>query len=179
MRNIIIPTDLIEQDNSFAMVVYLMMQIKFYSNNGSELVVPESIGAALEYVMPLSRRIKEKIINAFDCLVELGYLNKENNYYYVDTDLFYCYETYMVCSEYAFDKLCCAPKLLRHYLILKDCEGEDFSLEFYADYEGVSTSTIKNYNRDLVALHLIKINTAMYDPATGKRSGNNTYTVIN
>jgi len=179
MENIIIPSDLIEQDNSYAMVTYIILQIILRPGNGHMSITPEWVGNTFGYEIPLSKKKREKINSTFKYLIEQGYLYKKNRSYYVDTNLFYHYGAYMSCSRPVFDELCCAPKLLRHYLILKDCEGKDFSLEYYADREGVSPSTIRRYNRDLEALGLIKTNTATYDPASGKRIANDIYTVLN
>ena len=179
MQNMVIPMDLIDQDNVYAMVVYATFQTVLNYGNGNKTISPDWIGDQLDYECPLGRNEKLKINNALKYLAKLGYLIKEDTHFKVDTDLFYNYETYVNCDRFIFDELCCAPKLFRHYLILKDCGGEDFSLEYYANREGTSTRTITRYNRDLESLGLIKTRTATYNPASGKRVGNNTYTVLN
>jgi len=179
MHNVIIPTDLIEQHNTYAMVVYAILQTTLNYGNGEVTVMPEWIGDKLGYEFPLSRKKREKINNTFKYLNEFGYLKKYKKYYKVNTDNFYNHKTYTKCNIFVFDELCCTPNLLRHYLVLKDCVEKDFSLEYYANREGVAPSTIRRYNRDLESLGLIKINTATYNPASGKRCGNNSYTVIN
>jgi len=179
MENVIIPDDLIEQDNSYALITYIILQTTLRPGNGHVSIAPEWVGKVLRYEIPLNSKKREKINNIFKCLVELGYLYKEDRLYYVDTNLFYHYSTFMSCSRSVFDELCCAPKLFRHYLILKDCEEKDFSLEYYANREGTSTRTITRYNRDLEALGLIKTSAATYNPTSGKRIANNIYTVLN
>lgn len=179
MENVIIPTDLIEQHNSYAMVTYAILQTVLNYGNGDMIVIPELVAEKLGYDIPLSRKKREKINGTFKYLADFGYLKKKGKHYMVDTNLFYNYSTFTKCNIFVFEDLCSAPKLLRHYLVLKDCAGKAFSLEYYANREGVTPVTISRYNKDLAALHLIEINTATYNPADGKRICNNTYTCLN
>ena len=179
MRDLIVPLDLVDQYDSNALMVYTSFQTRYCAGEGYQFVYPEPVGKMFDYEIPLTKNKREYIRNIFGHLYELGYLKMCGKLYMVDTDMFYNYERFIKCSRFAFDELNAAPKLFHHYLILKDCEGKAFSLEYYANREGVSTQTIINRNKDLAVLHLIEINTSTYNPASGKRVGNNIYTVLN
>jgi len=179
---VLIPNEVLFCVDKNAIVVYGILQLIFRQKVGDVIISADIVAQQLGYEIPLNKKKRETIRNTFAYLEELDYLKKQDRLYMFDTDNIYATNGYELCEEEVFRKLIHEPKLLMHYIIIKKglIDGVcKFSLEYFAKKEEVSTSTIKKRNRDLVAMGLIKINTATFNPEFGKRHNNNIYTVLN
>ena len=159
-----------------AISVYGILQLIYRSDAGIVCIPLELIAYSLGYKYPLESRTKQRIINALECLDELGYIKKSNDQYLIDTGSFYSTTGYELCSVDIFRRLMDKPDLLKHYLIIKRglIDGKcKYSIPYFAKIEETSPQTISRRNKELEDMRLIII----YQDTYKDGRNNNVYTL--
>lgn len=173
---ILMPNDVTRSTEPFAMSVYGVLQIIYRSDLGVTNIPLDLVAYHLGYKLPLEHRTKSKIIDALECLDELGYIKKSDEQYLVDTSSIYTTSGYEFCSVEIFRKLMDRPDLLKHYLTIKRglIDGKcKYSIPYFAKAEETSTRTINRRNKELEDMHLIII----YQDTYKNGRNNNVYTL--
>jgi len=173
---ILMPNDVTRSTEPFAMSVYGVLQIIYRSDLGVTNIPLDLVAYHLGYKLPLEHRTKSKIIDALECLDELGYIKKSDEQYLVDTSNIYTTSGYELCSVEIFRKLMDRPDLLKHYLTIKRglIDGKcKYSIPYFAKIEETSTRTINRRNKELEDMRLIIV----YQDGYKDGRSNNVYTL--
>ena len=115
-------------------------------------------------LLSIINQTKKIIKSRLDNLVKLEIIKSKNKVgYIIKPESFYCNEQYIKCPVEAFNKLKLMPDEFRHYLyILKTIYNgsgkANLPIEYYAEVEKRSRSSIIRYNKKLEDLKLIFIN---------------------
>lgn len=177
-----IPTKVVTFGDSFTIVVYAAVQSYLNSNNGYVLVTPEQVAYELKVTFPLQHKKRQDIINAFKNLCDLELFRSDKNFYYVNTDIFYKYDSYTPCSYYdVFNIIKNKPGLFHHYLLIKKgmINGQcNYCVEYFMKEENVSKRTIARRTQDLVDLKLISVHQVLFEFKDGQH-WKNIYTLYN
>ena len=176
---ILMPNDVTQSCEQLALSVYGVLQLIYRTDAGVVFISPDTVGYHLGYKIPLEYKTKQRIINALECLDELGYVKKCKDYYLIDMGSIYTTSGYELCSVEAFRKLMEKPDLLKHYLIIKRgmIEGKcKYPISYFAKIEDTSPQTINRRNKDLEDMKLIIIYQDGYNPDKNGRN-NNVYTL--
>ena len=172
---ILMPNDITHSSESLAISVYGILQLIYRSDAGIVHIVPETIAYQLGYKLPLEYRTRNKIINALECLDELGYIRKCENYYLIDMGSIYTTSGYELCDVEVFRRLTDKPDLLKHYLIIKRglIDGKcKYSIPYFAKIEETSPQTISRRNKELEDMRLIIIYQDAYSQDKNGRNNN-------
>ena len=173
---ILMPNDVAHSSESLAMSVYGILQLIYRTDAGVVHIAPETVAYQLGYKLPLEHKTKVRITNALECLDELGYIRKCEDYYLVDMGSIYTTSGYELCSVEVFCKLMDKPDLLRHYLTIKRglIDGKcKYSIPYFAKVEETSVRTINRRNKELEDMRLIIV----YQDGYKDGRSNNVYTL--
>ena len=176
---ILMPNDITHSPESLAISVYGILQLIYRSDAGVLHIALDSIAYQLGYKLPLESRTKTKIVNALECLDELGYIKKCDNHYLIDMGNIYTANGYELCDVEVFRRLMGRPDLLRHYLTIKRglIEGKcKYSIPYFAKAEDTSPQTISRRNKELEDMRLIIIYQDAY--STDKNGRNNNVYIL-
>ena len=173
---ILMPNDITCGLEPLAISVYGILQLIYRSDAGVVYIAPDTIGYHLGYKVPMIAKTQQKVINALECLDELGYIRKCDNHYLIDMGSIYTTSGYELLSVETFRRLMDKPDLLKHYLIIKRglIDGKcKYSIPYFAKIEETSPQTISRRNKELEDMRLIII----YQDNYKDGRNNNVYTL--
>ena len=173
---ILMPNDITCGLEPLAISVYGILQLIYRSDAGVLYIAPDSIAYLLGYKVPMIAKTQQKIINALECLDELGYIKKSNDHYLIDMGNIYTTSGYELLNVETFRRLMDKPDLLKHYLIIKRglIDGKcKYSIPYFAKIENTSPQTISRRNKELEDMRLIII----YQDSYKDGRSNNVYTL--
>ena len=173
---ILMPNDVAQSSELLAMSVYGILQLIYRSDLGITNIPLDLVAYHMGYKLPLEHKTRGRIINALECLDELGYIRKSNDQYLIDTSGIYTTTGYELLSVEIFRKLMDRPDLLKHYLTIKRglIDGKcKYSTPYFAKVEETSTRTISRRSKELEDMRLIII----YQDTYKDGRNNNVYTL--